>query len=81
MKDKRYRYLQNATDCSQSVHTQIEIPLLIEKAKEKYDDVLRPEKSAAITAYEDAHDDFKFLVRLKKYEERKSEIKQELAEV
>jgi hypothetical protein len=81
MKDKRYKYLEDVIeDYIELTDEQIEIPLLIEKAREKYDG-LKLEKNGTIIAYDDAEDAFKFFMQLKKYEERKNELNQELTEV
>jgi cobalamin-dependent methionine synthase I len=81
MKDKRYKYLEDVIeDYIELTDEQIEIPLLIEKAREKYD-ALKLDKNGTKIAYDDAEDAFKFFMQLKKHEERKNEINQELAEV
>lgn len=59
---------------------QIEIPLLIDKAKEKYEALdLKP--NASIVSQKDSEDAFKIFMQLKKLEDRRNEVNSELAEV
>lgn len=81
MKDKRYKYVEDVIeDYIELADEQIEIPLLINKAREKYEG-LKLEQGASTIAQEDAEDAFKIFMQLKKYEERKNDINEQLGEV
>jgi signal transduction histidine kinase len=81
MKDKRYKYVEDVIeDYIELTEEQIQIPLLIEKAREKYEALDLKEKGSIIPQ-DDAEDAFKIFMQLKKYEERKEEVTGELAEV
>jgi len=78
---KRYKYVEDVIeDYIELTDEQIEIPLLIDKAKEKYE-ALELKPTATIICQKDAEDAFKIFMQLKKYEERKNELHQALAEV
>ncbi len=81
MKDKKHKYLEDLFDeYIELTDEQVEIPVLIEKAQKKIEQHLSEEK--AITyKYSDAQDLFKFHNQIKKHEERKKEIDDELAEI
>lgn len=59
---------------------QIEIPVLIERAQKKFDQHLSPEKDNTYKQVE-AENLFKFYTQIRKYEERKKEVDDELIEV
>jgi signal transduction histidine kinase len=81
MKDKRYKYVEDVIeDYIELTEEQIQIPLLIEKAREKYE-ALDLKERGSIIPQDDAEDAFKIFMQLKKYEERKEEVTGELAEV
>jgi hypothetical protein len=81
MKDKRYKYVEDVIeDYIELTEEQIQIPLLIEKAREKYE-ALDLKERGSIIPQDDAEDAFKIFMQLKKYEERKEEVTAELAEV
>lgn len=80
MKDKKHKYLEDLFDeYIAMTDEQIEIPVLIEKAQKKFDQHLS-EKKTDTYKYSDAEDLFKHHSQIKKYEERKKEIGDELAE-
>jgi cobalamin-dependent methionine synthase I len=81
MKDKRYKYVEDVIeDYIELTDEQIEIPLLITKAKEKFE-ALKLDLNGNTIAQDDAEGAFKIYTQLKKHEERKNEVNQELAEV
>lgn len=81
MKEKKHKYVEDLFDeYIQLTDEQIEIPVLIEKAQKKFDQHLSPDKNITYK-YTDAEDLFKFHNQIRKYEDRKKEINDELAEV
>ena len=81
MKEKKHKHLDDLFDeyiCL--LDEQIEIPLLIEKAQKKFDLHLSAERPDTYKSA-DAQDLFKYHNQIKKYEERKKEAADELAEV
>lgn len=80
MKDKKYKYAEDVIeDYLMLEDEQIEIPLLISKARDKYES-LKIEQGDALKPRE-AEDAFKIFTQLKKLEDRKIEVNEELAEV
>jgi signal transduction histidine kinase len=81
MKDKRYKYVEDVIeDYIALTEEQIEIPLLIEKAKEKYE-ALNIKDKGSVIPQDDAEAAFKIFMQLKKYEERRNELNEELSGV
>ncbi len=81
MKDKKYKYLEDLlVEYIQLQDEQIEIPLLIEKAQKKFSQYLSSEPNPDYKQ-SDAEDLYKVHNVINKHEERKIEIRQELAEV
>lgn len=81
MKEKKHKYVEDLLDeYLQLSDEQIEIPLLTEKAQKKFDQHLSPQKDITYKQSE-AEDLFKFHNQVRKYEERKKEVGDELAEV
>ncbi len=80
MKDKKYKYVEDVIeDYLMLEDEQIEIPLLISKARDKYES-LKIEQGDALKPRE-AEDAFKIFTQLKKLEDRKTEVNEELNEV
>lgn len=80
MKEKKHKYLEDLFDeYIQLTDEQIEIPLCIEKAQKKFDQHLSPQKESTYK-HSDAEDLFKYHTQIKKHEERKKEVGDELAE-
>jgi len=81
MKEKKHKYLEDLFDeYIMLSDEQTEIPVSIEKAQKKFDQHLNPQKDSTYK-HSDAEDLFKYHNQLKKYEERKKEVGDELAEV
>ncbi len=81
MKDKKYKYIEDVIDdYIQLLDEQIEIPLLIEKAQKKFSQNLSSEDGNIYTPVQ-AEYLFKYHSQVKKLEERKNELNQELSEV
>src|SRR3954462_9807738 len=81
MKDKRHKYLEDLLDEHiELTDEQIEIPLLLEKAQRKFDQHLSEEKDFTYKSPEAEHL-FKYHNQLRKFEERKKEIGDELVEL
>lgn len=81
MKEKKHKYLEDLFDehiCLSD--EQLEIPLLIEKAQKKFDQLISPQKDTTYK-YSDAEDLFKYHNQIRKHEDRKKEVSDELAEV
>lgn len=80
MKEKKQKYAEDLFDeYIRLSDEQIEIPLFIEKAQKKFDQHLSPEKNITYRSV-DAEDLFKFHNQIRKYEERRKEVDEELAE-
>ncbi len=81
MKDKRYKNVDALIeDYIQLTDEQIEIPLSLERAKEKQKTFLAEHQNGTIIST-DAQDGFKIFSQIKKLEEQKKEFEMELAEV
>jgi hypothetical protein len=81
MKDKKHKYLEDLFDEHIALtDEEIEIPLLIEKAQKKFDQHLSPQNDNAYKQSE-AEDLFKFHNQIRKHEERKKEVGDELLEI
>jgi hypothetical protein len=81
MKDKKYKYLEDAIDDYILLSDeQIEIPVLLEKAQKKFSQNLSSEDGNIYTPAQ-AEYLFKYHSQVKKFEERKNELSQELSEV
>lgn len=81
MKDKKYKYLDDVIDDYILLSDeQIEIPLLVEKAHKKFNQHISSESGVIYTPAQ-AEYLFKYHSQLKKFEERKKEISEELSEV
>lgn len=81
MKEKKHKYVEDLFDeYIQLSDEQIEIPLFIEKSQKKFDQYLAPEKNITYKSA-DADNLFKFHNQIRKYEERRKEVEEELAGV
>ena len=81
MKDKKYKYVEDVMEeYIDLTDEQIEIPLLVQKANDKYEG-LKEDVNGNVLKPSDAEDGFKIFMQLRKYEERKEEIREELGEV
>lgn len=81
MKDKKYKYVEDVIEeYLRLTDDQIEIPLQITKAKEKYDAFLKDHENEVLKA-DDTQHAFKIHSQLKKYDENKTEVEKELSEV
>ncbi len=81
MKDKKFKYIEDMIDdYMQLLDEQIEIPLLIEKAHKKFNQNISAEADIIYTPVQ-AEYLFKYHSQLKKLEERKNEISEDLSEV
>ncbi len=81
MKDKKLKNIEDLIeDYIQLTDEQIEIPLLLDKAKAKHETFLAEHQNTTIKS-NDAQDDFKIFSQIKKLEEQKKEFETELAEV
>jgi DNA polymerase III gamma/tau subunit len=80
MKDKRYKYYEDIIeDYLQLTDEQIELPLSIEKHKDKLQALIDGKTDAVLKAG-DANDAYKLFLQIKKLEERKPELEIELKE-
>lgn len=80
MKEKKQKYAEDLIDGYIALSDeQKEIPLFIEKVQKKFDQHLSPEKDITYNSA-DAEDLFKFHNKITKYEERRKEVDEELAE-
>ncbi len=78
MKDKKYKYYEDIVEeYLQLADEQIELPILIEKSKEKLDAIIA-DKTGVVLKSGEANDAYKLFVQLKKYEDRKKEVEAEL---
>ncbi|MCW3105611.1 MAG: hypothetical protein JWQ09_117 [Segetibacter sp.] len=81
MKYKKNKHLEDIFDeYIQLQDEQIEIPLLIEKAQKKFNQYISSDQNA-IYKQSEADDLYKIYTTLKKHEDRKNEINEELSEV
>jgi hypothetical protein len=81
MKDKKHKYLEDLLDEYIDLQDeQLEIPVLIEKAQKKFGQYVSSDTDP-IYKHSDAEDLYKVYMTIKKHEERKNEISEELAEV
>ncbi len=81
MKEKKHKYIEDLLDqYLQLSDEQIEIPLLIERAQKKFDQHLSPQKDNTYNQLK-AGDLFKFHAQVRKYDERKKEVGDELTDV
>ena len=81
MKDKKYKYLEDILDEYINLQDElIEIPLLMEKSQKKFDQNLSSDPDP-VYKQDDAQDLYKAYLSIRKHEERKNEINEELAEV
>lgn len=81
MKDKKYKDVEDVIDdYIQLLDEQIEIPLLIEKSQKKFNQNLSTENGIIYTPVQ-AEYLFKYHCQLRKFEERKNEVNEELSEV
>lgn len=81
MKEKKHKYLTDLFDeYIELMDEQIEIPVLVEKMQKKFDQHLSQESEVTYKS-SDAEDLFKYHNQIKKYEERKKEVADELAEL
>ena len=80
MKDKKYKYLEDLVeDYLRLSDEKVDIPSQITRLQEKYEAFLEQHETELIA--DEAQPAFKLFYQLKKYEEYKSEVEQELAEV
>ena len=81
MKEKKHKYLEDLFDEYIKLQDEeIEIPVSIEKAEKKFGQYLSSDENV-VYKQSDAEDLYKAHNVLKKYEERKSELNEELKEV
>ncbi len=81
MKDKKFKHIEDLIeDYIVLTEEQIEIPLLLARAKEKQANFLADYNNATIRSA-DAQDGFKIFNQIKKLEEQKAAFEMELAEV
>lgn len=81
MKDKKYKYLDDVIEEYISLSDElIEVPLQVSKTREKYDTFLKDHGTEALKN-DDTQHAFKIYTQLKKYEESKVELEEELREV
>ena len=80
MKDKKYKNVEDIIENYLILEDEeIEIPLLITKAKEKFES-LKLIQGEGILKPSEAEDAFKVFMQLKKHKDRKIELRAELAE-
>src|SRR3954451_18921541 len=80
MREKKHKYLEDLLDeYIQLTDEQVEIPILIEKAQKKFDQHLSEDKEATYKS-SDAEDLFKHFNQVRKHQERKQELIDEIAE-
>lgn len=81
VKEKRYKYAEDVIeDYLRLTDEQIEIPLLIEKAKKKQE-ALFADLKGNVVKKDDAEDLFKLFMQIKRHEDRKEELREDMAEV
>ena len=81
MKDKKYKHIEDLIeDYLQLTEEQIEISILVSKAKEKQELFLSENQNATIKT-SDAQEGFKLFSQLRKVEDRNKELEAEIAEV
>lgn len=81
MKEKKHKYLEDLLDeYIQLLEEQAEIPALIEKYQKKFDQNIAGEKDFTYKTA-DAEDLFKYHNHVRKYQERKKDIADELNEL
>ena len=81
MKEKKNKHLEDIfEEYLELQDEQIEIPLLIEKAQKKFGQLTSSEQNP-VYRHSEAEDLFKAYLTLKKHEDRKAEINEELREV
>ncbi|MEO6327350.1 MAG: hypothetical protein ABIO55_00370 [Ginsengibacter sp.] len=81
MTPKKYKRFENVIDqYINLLDEQIELPIHIQKANDKFNQHLT-DAGAEIYKPKEAEDIFKNFMQIKKYEERKTEIRDELIEV
>jgi ribosomal protein L10 len=80
MKDKKYKYYEDIVEeYLLLADEQIELPILIEKSKEKLNAIITG-KTGIVLKSGEANDAYKLFVQLKKHEDRKAELETELTE-
>ncbi|MEO6452990.1 MAG: hypothetical protein ABIN97_02905 [Ginsengibacter sp.] len=80
MKPKKYKHIENVIDEYISLlDEQIEMPVLVEKTKEKYNQHMADHTSYVYKPGE-TEGMFKIFTQIKKHEERKAELNVEIAE-
>jgi hypothetical protein len=81
MKDRKHKYLEDLVEEYMALTEELEqIPVLIEKVVNNYKDYSKKHTSTIISADEGQYA-FKVYNQLKKHNERKKEVEQELAEI
>lgn len=81
MKDKKHKYLEDLFDEYIDLHEeQLQIPMLIEKAQKKFDNHLSQDEEN-IYKYSEAEDLYRLFQSLKKFEDRRFEIREELSDL
>jgi hypothetical protein len=81
VKDKKYKYLEDILDEYINLHDElIEIPLLIEKSQKKFGQFLSADPDP-VYKLDDAQELYKAHLSIRKHDDRKNEINEELAEV
>ena len=81
MKPKKYKHIEDVIDeYIELLDEQIEMPLLIEKTKEKYNQHIA-EHTSHVYKPGETEGMFKIFTQIKKHEERKAALDNEIAEV
>ena len=81
MKEKKFKYIDDVIEeYIRLTDEQIEIPLQASKTREKYDTFLKDHGNGVLKS-DDAQHAFKIHTQLKKYDENKVELEEELGEV
>ncbi len=80
MKVKKFKHIEDVIDVYITLlDEQIEIPVLIEKANEKYNQHIT-DNNAAVYKPGETEDLFRIFMQIKKHEERKTQLVDEIAE-
>ena len=81
MKVKKFKHIEDVIDVYIALlDQQIEIPVLIEKANEKYNQHVNGDNNSNVYKPGETEDLFRIFMQVKKYEERKAQLDTEIAE-
>ena len=81
MKIKKFKHIEDVIDVYIALlDQQIEIPVLIEKANEKYNQHVNGDNNSNVYKPGETEDLFRIFLQVKKYEERKAQLDTEIAE-